>query len=55
MKRKTLRAAPWFLLAACFAGYVLLMNGSIDKLVDSDMATEMVYAKLLHDEGALLS
>lgn len=55
MKKTALRTAPWVLLAACFAGYVLLMNGNIDKLVDSDMATEMVYAKLLHDEGALLS
>lgn len=58
MKKKAARLyalLPWALLALCFAGYVTFLALCIDKLVDSDMATEMVYAKMLRDEGVFLS
>ena len=52
---KLRRAAPWLVLAGCFLALCVFMWRNIGDLLDSDMASDMIYANLLAREGSFLS
>ena len=53
--RRIRRAAPWLVLAGCFAALCVFMWRNVTDLLDSDMASDMIYANLLAKEGSFLS
>lgn len=53
--KRTLSIGMWVLLALAFAGVCLFMNANIDSLLDSDISSELVLAKLLSQEKQILS
>ena len=52
---KLRRAAPWLVLAGCFAALCVFEWRNIGDLLDSDVASDMIYANLLAREGSFLS
>lgn len=56
MSRKILRRVlPWLVLAGSFAVLCVFEWRNISDLLDSDMASDMIYANLLAKEGAFFS
>ena len=56
MSWKTLRRAlPWLVLAGSFAVLCVFEWRNITDLLDSDMASDMIYANLLAKEGSFFS
>ena len=56
MSWKTLRRAlPWLVLAGSFAVLCVFEWRNISDLLDSDMASDMIYANLLAKEGSFFS
>ena len=53
--RRIRRAAPWLVLAGCFAALCVFEWRNIGDLLDSDMASDMIYANLLARERSFLS
>ena len=53
--RRIRRAAPWLALAGCFLALCVFMWRNITDLLDSDMASDMIYANLLARERSFLS
>ena len=43
------------MLAGCFAALCVFMWRNVTDLLDSDMASDMIYANLLAKEGSFLS
>lgn len=52
---KLRRAVPWLVLAGSFAVLCVFEWRNISDLLDSDMASDMIYANLLAKEGAFFS
>ncbi|MCR4589022.1 MAG: hypothetical protein K5682_11480 [Lachnospiraceae bacterium] len=46
--------APWVALSICFAVLLLLNIGFIENRIDSDMAAEMIFSKLIAEQGKIL-
>lgn len=53
--RRIRRAAPWLALAGCFLALCVFMWRNVTDLLDSDMASDMIYANLLARERSFLS
>ena len=52
---KLRRILSWLALAVCFAVLCVFLWRNVTDLLDSDMASDMIYADLLRQEGSLLS
>ena len=52
---KLRRAVPWLVLAGCFAALCYFEWRNVGDLLDSDMASDLIYARLLAQEGTFFS
>ena len=52
---KLRRILSWLALVVCFAVLCVFLWRNVTDLLDSDMASDMIYADLLRQEGSLLS
>ena len=52
---KLRRAVPWLVLAGCFAALCYFEWRNVGDLLDSDMASDLIYARLLAEEGTFFS
>ena len=52
---KLRRAVPWLVLTGCFAALCYFEWRNVGDLLDSDMASDLIYARLLAQEGTFFS
>ncbi len=55
MEKKYLKLLPWFCLIGLFCFLSVFMWNHVDYLIDSDMSSEMVLARLLAEENKLIT
>lgn len=55
LRSKPARIVSWLLFICCFAGSCLFLVQNVEHFINSDMASDMILAELLAEEGTLLS